>query len=365
MNSKVFQPAQILNMQLKNRFVRSATFEGMANFEGRPTNKLKDLYLDLADGGVGLIVTGLTHVDGYKGLPDMEGVPFPLAMDEDRFVDDWIQITESVHQCGSKIAMQLNHLGGQDIPQLREPVAPSAISIGNGVVPRELTIDEIHVLIEKFVQSCRRAKDAGFDAVQLHGGHGFLISSFISPLFNTRNDLYGGSTENRARFIVEILKKVRKSVGSEFPLLIKMNFDDCVAGGLKREEAVKTARILIEAGIDAIEVTGGISSGDPQYESSTQKIKGEKDEAYFLSYAIALKKQVSIPVISVGGFRSLNTIEKIISDGDIDFVSMSRPFICEPGIIRRWNDGNRQKAKCISCNKCRENMANEPLKCYI
>lgn len=216
MKSWAFQSGIIKSMTLKNRFIRSATFEGMANFEGKPTQKLKELYYNLADGQVGLIVTGLTHVDGYKNLPNIEGLPFPLEMDEDRFIDDWTEIIEGVHRRGAKIAMQLIHLGRQDIPQFREPVAPSAVRLRNsGPVPRELTVEEIEALIEKFAQSCRRVKEAGFDAVQLHGGHGFLISNFISPYFNIRNDRYGGSTENRARFIVDIIEKARISVGTD------------------------------------------------------------------------------------------------------------------------------------------------------
>ena len=174
MESLSLLPSKIKNMKLKNRFIRSATFEGMADFEGRPTQKLKELYCNLAEGGLGLIVTGLAHVDGYKNLPDIKGLPFPLAIDEDRFINDWGDLIEEVHIRGAKIAMQISHLGRQDIPHLREPVAPSAVQLENsGNVPRELTFNEINELIEKFAQSCRRVKEAGFDAVQLHGGHGY------------------------------------------------------------------------------------------------------------------------------------------------------------------------------------------------
>lgn len=365
MKSMAFQTAKIKNMELKNRFVRSATFEGMANFEGRPTQKLKELYYNLANGEVGLIITGLTHVDGYKNLPNIDGLPFPLAIDEDRLINGWGDVIDGVHRRGSKIAMQIIHLGRQDIPQLRQPVAPSAIRLGNsGIVPRKLSVDEINELIEKFAQSCRRVKKAGFDAVQLHGGHGFLISNFISPYFNIRNDEYGGSTENRARFIVRIIEKTRKLVGSEFPILIKMNFDEFITGGLDKEEAIKIARIIIRAGIDAIEVTGGISSENPLRES-TKGINVEQDEAYFKSYAKPLKDHVSIPVILVGCIRSPAVIDKLLIDGIADFISMSRPLICEPGLISRWKNGDLNKAKCISCNKCRENISKKALRCYI
>jgi 2,4-dienoyl-CoA reductase-like NADH-dependent reductase (Old Yellow Enzyme family) len=365
MESLAFQPAIIQGMTLKNRFIRSATFEGMADFEGKPTRKLENLYWDLANGDVGLIVTGLTHVDGYKNLPNIEGLPFALAMDEDRFIDDWSELIEGVHQRGAKIAMQLVHLGRQDIAHLREPVAPSAVRLGtNDVVPRELTVEEIDALVEKFVQSCRRVKEAGFDAVQFHGGHGFLISNFNSPYFNVRNDKYGGCTENRARFIGDIIKKSRVLVGPDFPILIKMNFDDFIEGGLQKDEAIEIARLIIEAGVNAIEVTGGTSSDDPLRESA-EGIDKEEDEAYFLSYARALKDHVSVPVILVGGLRSPAVIDKLLSNRIADFVSMSRPFICEPSLIRRWRNGDVNKAKCISCNKCRKNMSKRSLRCYM
>jgi 2,4-dienoyl-CoA reductase-like NADH-dependent reductase (Old Yellow Enzyme family) len=365
MESLAFQSATIKNMSLKNRFIRSATFEGMADFKGRPVQQLKELYWNLADGGVGLIITGLTHVDGYKNLPDIKGLPFPLAMDEDRFIDDWTELIEGVHHRGAKIAMQLIHLGRQDIPHLREPVAPSAVRPATGgPAPRELTKEEIDILVEKFAQSCRLVKQAGFDAVQLHGGHGFLISNFISPCFNIRNDEYGGCTENRARFIVSIVEKARELVGNEFPILIKMNFDDFIPGGLNKDEAIKIARIIIRAGIDAIEVTGGISSDNPLHESA-KGIEAEKDEAYFRSYAEALKNHVSIPVILVGGIRSPAVIDMLLADKTADFVSMSRPLICEPGLVDRWSNGDLGKAKCISCNRCRENMTKQALRCYI
>ncbi|MBN2060784.1 MAG: NADH:flavin oxidoreductase [Deltaproteobacteria bacterium] len=365
MDSLLFTATKIKNINLKNRFVRSATFENMATPDGRPTQMLKEMYNDLAEGEVGLIVTGLAHVDGYKNLQGAKGIPFPLAIDEDRFIDDWRDVIEGVHKHGAKIAMQIIHPGRQDIPHIREPVAPSAVRLENSDrAPREMTANEIHELIEKFAQSCRRVKEAGFDAVQLHGGHGYLISNFISPYFNIRDDSYGGSTHNRARFITEIIKRARKMVGPEFPIMIKMNFDDFIKGGLNRDEAVRIAKIIVQAGIDAIEVTGGVSSHNP-LSVSAKAINREKDEAYFQSYAKALKKQVPVPVILVGGIRSISVIDKLIRDEITDFIAMCRPFICEPGLIKRWKEGDSKKAKCISCNKCRENLPKQSVRCYL
>ena len=364
MESPLFQQIEVKGIKIKNRFVRSGTFEGMATFEGRPTAMLKDLYFALADGEVGLIITGLTHVDGYRNLPDIAGAPYPLAIDNDLFIDDWKEIIDGVHQRGAKIALQITHLGRQDIPQLREPIAPSSVPLQNsGVIPREMTVDEIDEMVEKFAQSCRRAKEAGFDAVQLHGCHGFLISNFLSPYTNIRNDKYGGDTTNRARFILEILARTRELVGPRFPLLIKMNCDDFVDGGLKKEEAIEIAQRISKGGIDCIEVSGGIHSDDPG-RISAKGINKCEDEAYFQPYAKALKKHIDVPIILVGGNRSYGNMLKLATDEVTDLISMSRPLIREPGLIKRWQNGDPEKSKCISCNKCRENMALHPLRCY-
>ena len=367
MRSILFKPVDIKSIQLKNRFVRSATIEGLATFDGRPTRKLKELYFKLAEGEVGLIVTGAALVEAYKNLPNIEGLPFPSAIDEDRHVKDWKEVIDGVHERGSKIAMQITHPGRQDYPSLRgsAPIAPSAVPLEDrNIVPREMTVDEIKEMVEKFARACRRVKEAGFDAVQLHGGHGYLLNNFISPYANVRTDRYGGGTENRSRFIVEIVKKARKFVGPGYPLMIKMNFDDFIEGGLDKDEAVRVAKIIAQAGIDCIEVSGGTQAEGGKH-ISVKGINTEEKEAYFRPYAEALKEHVSIPVILVGGLRTPSVMEKLVKDGVTDLVSMCRPFIREPQLIKRWKDGDQTKAKCISCNKCFENWTKRPTRCYI
>ena len=199
---------------------------------------------------------------------------------------------------------------------------------------------------------------------------GFHLSSFQSAIhlrkqFDTIwNDDYGGSTENRARFITEILKRSREMVGPDYPVMIKMNCDDFIHGGLDKDEAVRAARVIVQAGIDCIEVTGGTSSDSP-LNVAVMGINKEEKEAYFKSYAEALKKQLSVPLILVGGLRTPRVMEKIISEGVADFVSMSRPLIREPGLIKRWKDGDLEKAKCISCNMCALHVFKRPLRCYV
>jgi 2,4-dienoyl-CoA reductase-like NADH-dependent reductase (Old Yellow Enzyme family) len=365
--SILFEPQKIRNLEIQNRFVRSATFEGMANFEGRPLPELEDLYFKLAESGIGLIVSAAAFVDRYRGLPDLPGLPFALAMDDDSHIDNWRPIVEAVHRRGPCIAMQIVHPGRLDVARLRggPALVPSDVPIeGQDVDLRVMTIDDIDQTIDKFAQSCRRVKEAGFDAVQLHGGHGYMISNFISPYTNRRTDEYGGCTENRARFITEIVERARRFVGDDYPIMIKMNCDDYVASGLDKEEAARIAKLIAEAGMDCIEVTGGIGF-ESRHQLKTKGINSEEKEAYFKPQAIALKNAVQIPIILVGGMRSPSVMEKAIEEGAADFISMSRPFIREPKLINRWKQGDRTKATCISCSKCADNVFKKPLVCYV
>ncbi len=365
MNSILFEQASIKNIRLKNRFVRSATMEGMATSDGLPTEALKDLYCTLADGEVGYIITSGAIIEPYRHFP--ENFSSPLAMDENDKIDAWNGLIGAVHKRGAKIAMQLTYLGRQDIPEWRgsTPIAPSAVPIKNtGVTPRGMTVQEIEDVVEKFAQACRRVKEAGFDAVQLHGAHGNLINNFMSPFTNIRTDDYGGNTENRARFVVEIVDRARELIGPDFPLMIKMNFNDFIDGGLDKDEALVIAEIIAQAGIDCIEVSGGTLSESKDH-IAVKGISRKEQEAYFRTYAKALKEHVSIPVILVGGHRTRDVMAKVLEDGAADFISMSRPLIREPGLIKRWKNGNPEKAKCISCNQCFENWIFRPLRCYV
>jgi 2,4-dienoyl-CoA reductase-like NADH-dependent reductase (Old Yellow Enzyme family) len=365
MRNILFEPANIKNIRLRNRFVRSATMEGMASPDGLPTAALKRLYCLLADGEVGLIITSGAIIEPYKYFP--EAFSSPLAIDEDAKIEAWRDIIEAVHERGAKIAMQLTYLGRQDIPEWRgsTPVAPSAVPIEEtGVTPREMKVREIKEIVEKFAHACRRVKEAGFDAVQLHGAHGNLINNFMSPFTNIRTDDYGGSTKNRARFTVEIVEKARDFIGQDFPLLIKMNFNDFTPGGLDVDEAVNIAEIIAQSGIDCIEVSGGTLS-ESKSNIAVKGIVKREHEAYFRMYAKALKESVSIPVILVGGHRTPGVAANVLEDGAADFISMSRPLVREPGLIKRWKAGKLEKASCISCNQCFENWIFRPLRCYM
>ena len=259
--SIMFEPVNIRNLKIRNRIARSATFEGMGSAEGEPSERLARLYTELAEAEVGLIFTSAAMVERFKlQLPAGEDIAYPLFIDRDELVESWKPIVAAVQSRGATIAMQIVHPGRQEDPGLRlgdPPLAPSPVELpGSGVVPREMTVQEIREMVENFAQACRRVKEAGFDAVQLHGGHGYMISNFISPYTNRRTDEYGGDTEGRARFIVDIIRRAREFVGHDFPIMIKMNCDDFVPGGLVREESVRVASLIEEGGIDCIEVTG-------------------------------------------------------------------------------------------------------------
>lgn len=347
--TRLFEETKISGMKMRNRIARSATWEGMCEPDGRPTQKLINCYENLASGGVGLIISGYTFV-----RPDGKGLPGKMGIHTDDFEYDFKKMTRSVHAAGGTIAIQLVHAGGQTTAKNagRQPLAPSSIKVDQfPEIPAELTVDDIHDIVEAFGTGARRAKAWGFDAVQLHGAHGFLINQFLSPLTNRRTDNYGGSIENRCRFLLEVYQKVRDIVGDDYPVMIKLNAADNLDGGLEIDDAMYAAGDLSRAGIDAIE----ISAGTPASGSKTaarEKINAPEKEAYNLGPALEIKKQVNCPIMVVGGFRSCEVVEKTLKDTDISYISMARPFIREPGLINRWLQGDRKPARCISCNSC-------------
>ena len=345
----IFEETAMNGMVMNNRMIRSATWEGMCEQDGRPTEKLNYCYRDLAQGGIGLIITGFAFVQ-------QEGKQFPgkMGIHSDDFAGDYEKLTSAVHDAGGKIAVQLVHAGGQtdSANAGRQPLAPSATEVDQfSEVPAELTKDEISDTISAFAEGARRAKAWGFDGVQLHGAHGYLINQFLSPLTNRRTDEYGGSIENRSRFLLEVYRKVRHTVGPDYPVFIKLNAADNLDGGLEIDDAVYAAKKLAEAGIDAIEVSAGTPASGEKNPAREKILKPEK-EAYNLPLARRIKEAVNCPVMVVGGFRSYEVAEKTIKDDGMDYIAMARPLIREPGLANRWLQGDRSPATCISCNSC-------------
>ena len=335
-------------MSLRNRFVRSATWEGMAEEDGGCTRRLINLMTTLAAGGVGMIITGHAYVQkiGQAG-------PWQLGAYDDRFIPGFRQLTESVHDKGGVIVMQLAHAGMFADPHLigELPLAPSDIAEYTANTPREMAPLEIKEVIKAFGAAAKRAKEAGFDGVQIHSAHGYLLNQFLSPAFNKRKDKYGGTIQNRTRIHIEILREMRTRVGVDFPILAKINSQDYLDGGLSVEDALEASLILQKEGIDAVELSGGTGASG-KLRPVRKAIVHEEDEAYFKEEAGRFKARLDIPIILVGGIRSFQVANRIISEEMADYIAMSRPFIREPDLINRWRSGNYEKARCLSDNKC-------------
>ncbi|MEN8141535.1 MAG: NADH:flavin oxidoreductase [Thermodesulfobacteriota bacterium] len=345
----LFSAITINGMELANRLVRSATWEGMCDDDGSPSPRLVKCYKELAAGGVGLIITGYTYV-----RPDGKELPGKMGMHHDGLAPAMAELTGAVHGLGGKICVQLVHAGGQTRAAMagRQPVAPSAVQVKQfPEMPAQLTTADIDELVECFGQAARRAKAWGFDAIQIHGAHGYLINQFLSAHTNQRGDDYGGSLEKRCRFLQEVYARVRQEVGPDYPVLLKLNGADFVAGGLSNDEAVAVAKVMDGAGIDGIEVSGGTTASGKEGPIRV-KIKGVEQEAYNLALARPIKEAVACPVLVVGGMRSFEVVERAIDDDGMDLVALARPLIREPDLARRWQQGDRAKAKCISCNGC-------------
>lgn len=342
----LFEPFALRGLTLANRFVRSATCDSMAGPGGTVTDAQVELYGRLSEGKIGLIVSGHLYVrdDGVasRGM---------LGIDVDARVEGLARLAGAVHARGpSKLVAQINH-GGRSVPaglSKAEIVAPSALPLNaRAPVPRALAADEVRALAARYGDAAARAKAAGFDGVQIHGAHGYLVGQFLSPLANAREDEFGGALENRARFLELVARDIRRRVGPDYPVLIKLGAFDKGEGGLTLEECVRVGTSLAAWGVDAIEVSGGIGA-----ENAARGIVPGRNEGTFRACARAFKRAVALPVISVNGYRSLEVMEQVLRDGDADLIALCRPFIREPGLVRAFEAGAASAAGCISCNRC-------------
>ena len=346
----VFETSRIKNMVLANRFVRSDTWEGMATVKGESTERLTALMGRLARGGVGLIITGHAYV-----LPTGQAGPWQLGTYSDELIPGLTNMARAVHEVEGRILLQLAHAGCQAPTKLtgQEPAGPSALDKeADGFACREMTRAEIDAVRGAFVGAAKRAKQAGFDGVQIHAAHGYLLSQFLSPYFNRRTDSYGGSVENRARLLVEVVQTVRKQVGPDYPVLIKINAQDFLQPGLTAEEMVQVCLMLQTAGLDAVELSGGTPLSGDFIPVRKAKVRSKAEQVYYLAEAIKYKEQVSLPLSLVGGIRSLSTARDLIARGIAEYVSLARPLIREPELIQRWQQGDERPSACTSDNLC-------------
>lgn len=347
----LFEKGFINSLELQNRIIRSATWDGMATSDGKCTDAMVRLFERLTSGGAGLIMTGFSYVHA-SGKP----FPYSLAVDSNECIASLCRLTERVHSLGGKIGLQLSHGGSYSRPRLIGKERLQVPSLPETAKRLELyhvmSLNDIQDLVSYFTMAAIRAKKAGIDLVQIQAGHGYLISQFLSPATNKRTDDYGGVLNNRARIIYEIYEKMRSALGSDFPITVKINASDFSPGGLTFEESIEIVRELRRRKIDAVEVSGG-----QQEDAATSPIRtglaASDDEGYFTHYARRIKALFrDIPVIAVGGIRSYEKAAEIIRSSTADFVALSRPLICEPDLPRRWHEGDRKKPACVSCNKC-------------
>lgn len=364
--NNLFEPVSIRNLEMRNRFVRSATYDRLGDINSQVSDAQIKYISDLAEGGVGLIIFGITCVH-HNG----QVARFQNSIAGDEFIAGFNKITEAVHERGAKIALQLFH-GGKEAKSVKNinllPLAPSIIENDpyySGEY-RAMTERDIWEVIQAFGDGARRAKEAGFDAVQIHGAHGYLLSQFLSPYTNRRQDQWGGSLENRLRLHSEIYKDIRKKVGKDYPILIKIGVQDGFQGGLERNEGKQSAELLAKFGFDALEISQGLRGKYFEETEFKANITSLDKEAYFRDLCREIKSKVNIPIIMVGGLRTLALMKEIIQNNEADFVALSRPLICEPSLIEDWKTNEKKKAKCISCNTCHDAVSHgKPIYCIL
>jgi 2,4-dienoyl-CoA reductase-like NADH-dependent reductase (Old Yellow Enzyme family) len=384
---RVFTPAAIGGLRLRNRFIRSAAFEGMCA-DGEPSAALVDYHRDLAAGGVAMTTVAYAAVteSGRSYLHQ-------LCLWKAGTVPGLRQLTDAVHREGAAASIQLVHCGYSASPAAAggKAIGPSKVFNRYTVsFPRAMTEDDIETVTEGFARGARSAVESGFDAVEIHAAHGYLLSQFLSPYTNRRDDRWGGSLENRLLFPVDVIRRVRQAVGPEFPILVKVNLRDGFRTGLDLDEATEIAKRYEAEGVDALILSGGFMTRTPIYvmRGDVPRKELRRDlpglghklaaslfgrflvrkvpftEAYFLEDALHVRKLTRLPLALVGGLRRLERMEEIVGRG-FEFLAMARPFILEPGLVRKFETGAAVEARCVPCNKCLASVATGPVRCHL
>ena len=333
----LFTPITLPNgTTIKNRFFKSAMSEGMGTREFQPKKNIATLYKRWAEGGTGLIITGNIMVD-----PKRTAEPGNIVFDKNSNMEILKNWANQGQQHGAKVMVQLNHPGKQAPKTVsKQTVAPSAVPLGNGLnklfsTPRALTTSEVEELVQKFVTSAKVAKEAGFSGVQIHAAHGYLISQFLSPHDNRRTDKYGGSLENRMRFLVDVYNEMREKVGKEFPIGLKINSSDFSNNGFTEEESIIVIKKMSEIGVDLIEISGG------NYENSKMlSERGDNEKVFFIDYAKKVLSLIDTPIVVTGGFKKVETMQKAIEKEKISMIGIARPIVIYPNLPNEIKEGN-------------------------
>ena len=323
---------------IKNRIAKSALSEGIAEKDGRPSQALFNVYKRWGEGGAGILFTGNVMVDKAH----LVNANVLIAEDE-IFLEDYRKLADATQKNGTQLWMQINHPGRQAPRYLdASPVSASDIAMPSKVYeqPRPLSEEEIQDVIERYGTAALVAKKAGMKGAQIHGAHGYLVSQFLSPLTNVRNDKWGGSLENRARFVLEIYRNMRSKVGDDFPLGIKINSADFQRGAFTEVESMEVIQMLDQEGMDMIEVSGGTYEraamvGTMQKESTKQR------EAYFLDFIVKVREKIRTPLMLTGGFRTIGAMNAALDSNELDFIGLGRPFCVYPDVAQELIDGSR------------------------
>ncbi len=369
------KPGKIGRLAVKNRLVRAATSETMATDSGEVTDALIKLYSDLARGGAGLLITGHAYID-----PAGQCSARQIGIYSDHLVPGLTKLAAAVHEHGGRIFCEISHAGSQCAMPNVEPVAPSVFE--NAIFsrqPREMSEADVENAIASFGQAARRAAEAGFDGIHIHGGNGYLISQFCSPLSNRRTDRWGGDAGRRSRFFLEVYDAVRAAVGPDMPVTARVGVANSLPDGLTQDEGIDRVRLLADRGLDAVEMVYCLIK---DYAENIRPYVGvgawrawqdwvfprlwtaPAPEAYYLGFARAAKALIDIPVILVGGVRSTDVMADILRAGEADFFAMARPFIREPDFPAALQAGRRGRVDCVSCNICLAHDGIDPLKCW-
>jgi 2,4-dienoyl-CoA reductase-like NADH-dependent reductase (Old Yellow Enzyme family) len=373
--ASLLDPGRLGPLKTRNRIVRAGTSETMAGPDGEVTPQLAALYARLAEGQAGAVFTGhlFCHPRGRYARRQ-------TGIYSDTLIPGLRELTDGVHRAGGTVLGQVAHAGSQSRAPQVNPLAPSAVP--NALTGREVPAgseEEIAEAIEAFADGARRALDAGFDGVHIHGANGYLISEFLSPLTNRRDDGWGGDLTGRLRFPREVVRAVRKVVPRDKALTMKIGVVDARAGGLQLADGLDAASALVAEGLDAVEVSCGVmtlASDSARQYVAVDRIRAAQDllvhrlladevpEAYFVPWVRELRKRVDTTVVAVGGMRRTETMEALVAAGDADFVAMARPFIREPDIAAQIVAGRRGRVDCTSCNICLMHEGHHTLRCW-
>lgn len=397
-DSVLFKPLSIGKLTVPGRVVKAATSETRATKDGFATQATIDFYAPIANGGTPLIITGNIYVS-----LDGKSTPMQMGIDDDAKIPALAKLADAVHLRGARIFAQLSHSGREVLPSyagLSEAVSSSDVTdLSTGVRPRALTVPEIGRVVERFGEAGARCQSAGFDGIEIHAGHGYLISQFLTPHTNRRTDNYGGSLQNRVRLLREVHAAIRARVGRDYPVIMKLNGSDYLPlrAGLRTPELVEVAKIMEHEGIDGVEISvGHYESGFPvvrgtfgrclraMARGSARHLSGMRRicmlrfwpvfaivcnviwrpyEGYNLRYARHFKKALSIPVLCVGGFLTRTEMEAAVEQGLCDAVSIGRGFVADPLLYQHLRDGTAGP-RCVDCNACIGCIGTEPVDCY-